>query len=208
MILYYSARSCALAPHLALEHVGAKYEARRLDFSKNEQRSEEFLRINPKGRVPVLIADEGILTEAPAILTYISHLYPEAGLAPINNPFLYAQIQAFNSYLCSTLHVAHAHGYRGYRWVDADNQAALDAMKRKMPQTVSESFALIEQDVLQGPWVFGEHYTISDMYLFTVAQWLEMDGIDTGKLPKVMAHRQRMMQDPIVQRVLQEQQKP
>ena len=114
--LYYAPNSCALASHLALEHSGAVYEACKVDFSRQEQRSPAFLAINPKGRVPVLITEQGVLSETPAILAYIAQRFPSAKLAPIDDPWLFAQAQSFNSYLCSTVHVAHAHRYRGYRW--------------------------------------------------------------------------------------------
>ena len=113
--LYYSPGSCALASHLALAEADAPYEAVRVDFSANEQRGQTYLAVNPKGRVPALVTDEGVLTETPAILVYIAQRFPERDLAPLTDPFAFARVQAFNSYLCSTVHVAHAHGGRGYR---------------------------------------------------------------------------------------------
>jgi glutathione S-transferase len=65
--LFWAPRSCALASHITLEEVGAEYTTQRLDFSANEQRSPEYLAINPKGRVPALVTDKGVLTETPAI---------------------------------------------------------------------------------------------------------------------------------------------
>jgi len=198
--LFFSPGSCALASHIALEHVGADYEAVRVDFSRAEQRSPAYLRHNPKGRVPALVAPEGVLTETPAILLYVAQSFPGAGLAPLASPFELARLNAFNSYLCSTVHVAHAHGVRGARW--ADDAAAIVAMKAKVATNMAECFALIEREFLLGPWVFGERYTVSDMYLFTVAGWLERDGVDPTQFPKVSAHRQRMADDPVVQRAL------
>lgn len=200
MILYYAPHTCALASHLALEHAGADYELRRVDFASQEQRSSEYLGVNPKGRVPALVTPRGILTETPAILIFIAQSYPAAELAPLDDPFALAQVQAFNSYLCSTVHVAHAHRMRGHRWVD--DPAAIEAMKRKVPQSVGDCFALIEREMLQGPWVMGARYTVCDMYLFTLAQWLEGDGVDVARFPKVADHRRRMSADPIVARTI------
>lgn len=200
MILYYTPHTCALASHIALEQAGADYQVRRIDFSKHEQRSPEYLRINPKGRVPALVTNQGILTETPAILTFISQSYPAAKLAPLDDPFLLAQVQAVNSYLCSTVHVAHSHRMRGYRW--ADDPTAIEAMKKKVPESVGDCFELIEHEMLQGPWVMGSAYTICDMYLFTLAQWLEADGVDLGRFPKVADHRRRMSENPVVARVI------
>ena len=200
MKFYYAPHTCALASHIALEHAGANYEAIRIDFSSNQQRSTEYLSLNSKGRVPVLVTEQGSLTETPALLVYIAQLFPEANLAPLNDPFAFAQVQSFNSYLCSTVHVAHAHRMRGYRW--ADDAAAIAAMRKKVPQSVGDCFALIENELLQGPWVMGENYTVCDMYLFTLAQWLEADGVNTKKLPKVLEHRRRMLENPVVEKTI------
>ena len=126
-----------------------------------------------------------------------------AKLAPPDDPFLFAQVQAFNSYLCSTLHVAHSHRMRGLRW--ADEPSAIAAMQRKVPQSVSACYDLIETSMLQGPWVMGDSYTICDPYLFTMAQWLEQDGVDPCRFPKVVDHRRQMAERPAVQRAIGEE---
>jgi glutathione S-transferase len=198
--LYYAPGTCALASHIALEEVGADYEAVRLDFSQGEQRQPAYLAINPKGRVPALVTGQGVLTETPAILAFVAQTFPQARLAPLDDAFAFAQVQAFNSYLCSTVHVAHAHRMRGTRW--ADDPAAIADMKRKVPQTMSEAFDLIERDMLKGPWVMGEAYTICDIYLFTLGQWLEGDGVDLALLPKIADHRQRVSERAAVKSVV------
>ena len=200
---YYAPHTCALASHIALEQAGAAYETVRVDFATNGQRTPEYLAINPKGRVPALVTDRGVLTETPAILLFICQSYPKARLAPLDDVFALAQVQSFNSYLCSTLHVAHAHRMRGYRW--ADDPAAIAEMQRKAPQAVSECFALVEHEMFKGPWVMGDTYGICDMYLFTLAQWLEADRVDLKKLPKVVDHRRRMSELPVVRRVVAEE---
>ena len=201
--LYYSPGSCALASHIALEEAGAAYTTERIDFKSNQQNSPEYLAVNPKGRVPALVTDRGILTETPAALAFIAQSFPQAKLAPLDDPFAFAQAQAFNSYLCSTVHVAHAHRGRGYRW--ASEEASFADMKRKVPDSVGSSFALIERDMLRGPWVMGETYTICDPYLFTVAQWLEGDGVDLSTLPRVMDHRRRVSERAAVRKVIAEE---
>jgi len=78
-------------------------------------------------------------------------------------------------------------------------------MKRMIPKSVGACFALIERNMLRGPWVMGESYTICDPYLYTVALWLEGDGVDLASLPKVADHRKRMSERPAVQKVLAEE---
>ena len=206
LTLYFAPHTISLATHIVLEEVGADYSLRRIDFATNQQRSPDYLKINPKGRMPALVTDRGILTETPAMLVYVAQSFPHphlgAGLAPIDDPFLFAQIQSFNSWLCSHLHVAHAHRMRGYRWVDPDDRQAIAAMQRKVPQSVGESFAMVEREMLKGPWVMGERYTICDPYLFTLAQWLEADGVDPAAIPRVIDHRRRMAERPTVKKAI------
>jgi glutathione S-transferase len=191
--------ACSLASHIALEEAGADYKVTRLDFTKNEQKSAEYLKVNPKARVPALVADKGVITETPAILLYIAQTHPQANLAPLDDPFALAQIQALNSYLCSTVHPAHAHKMRGYRW--SDDAAVIEAMKVKVPQNMTDCFAIIENDYFKGPYVMDETFSIADIYLYTIATWLEGDGVDTTKLPRIISHRSRMEQRPAVKKV-------
>ena len=201
--LYYAPGTCALASHITLEEVGAPYSAERLNFKINQQNSPEYLKVNPKGRVPAMVTDRGVLTETPAMLAFIAQSFPKAKLAPLDDPFAFAQVQSINSYLCSTVHVAHAHKGRGYRW--ATEETSFADMKRKVPETMTACLELIERDMLKGPWVMGEQYTICDPYLFTIAGWLDGDSVDLARLPKVVAHRKRMMERPAVQKVVAEE---
>ena len=198
--LYYAPGTCALATHIVLEEAGAPYEAVLVDFGLQAQRRPEYLAINPKGRVPALVTESGTLTETPGLLLFVAQHFSSAELAPLSDPFALAQVQEFNSYLCSTVHVAHAHGRRGARWVD--DAAAIDAMKRKVPSTMTECAELIEHKLLKGPWVMGEQYTICDPYLFTIGTWLEGDGVDTTKLPRIIEHRRRMLARAAVQKAV------
>jgi glutathione S-transferase len=200
MMFFYAPGTCALAARIVLEDIGEPYELVRVDFSRQEQTSPDYLAINPKGRVPALVTDHGVLTETPALLAYLAQVFPEAGLAPLDDPFAFAELQAFNSYLASTVHVAHAHGRRGARW--ASEAASLEDMKRKVPDTMSACMGLIEQDLFRGPWVMGETYTVADAYLFTIETWLEGDGVAIDRFPAIADHYSRMGKRPAVQRAL------
>lgn len=197
--LFYGRRTCALASHIVLEATGADYAATALDFGAGQQRSAGFLAVNPKGRVPALRTERGVLTETPAILLYLAQCFPQAQLAPLDDPFELAQLQAFNSYLCSTVHVAHAHKLRGARW--ADDEAAQLSMRAKVAQNMTECFTLIERELLRGPWVMGERFSIADPYLFTITTWLPGDGVAIESFPAVAEHHRRMLALPAVQRV-------
>ncbi|QKD42360.1 glutathione S-transferase family protein [Alicycliphilus denitrificans] len=200
LTLYYAPGTCAQAVRIALEEAQAPYTPVRMDFATQQQRSPEYLAINPKGRVPALVTEHGVLTETPALLAYVAQRFVQAGLAPAD-AFGFARMQEFNSYLASTVHVAHAHRPRASRW--ADEPEAQAAMQRKVPANMTECFDVIERHYLgDGPWMLGEQYTVADGYLFTVAGWLKSDGVDIARFPKVHAHSQRMAARPAVQRAL------
>ena len=200
--LYVAPGTCALASHITLAETGADYAVEKVDFRTNQQNSPGYLAINPKGRVPALATEHGVLTETPAMLAYLAQRFPKAQLAPIDDLFAFAEVQSFNSYLCSTVHVAHAHKMRGHRW--ASDESSFADMKRKVPETMSACFSLIEQKMLRGPWVMGERYTICDPYLFIIAQWLEGDSVDIDSFPKVADHFKRMSARPAVQKAFAE----
>jgi glutathione S-transferase len=188
--LFTATGTIGLACEIALEEAGADYEAIRMNFREDAQRQPEYLAINPKSRVPALVCDHGVITEAPAILGYVAQTFPQARLAPLDDSFAMARVQAFNSYLCSWVHPAAAHRYRGYRW--ADDPVALKDMARKAPEVFAAAMGVIESAYLRGPWVMGERYTICDPYLYVISSWLPRDGIDMAQFPKVAEHFARM----------------
>ena len=200
MKLYYSPGSCALASHIALEESRTDYEAIRIDFGSAQQKSSEFLEVNPKGRVPALVTERGILTETPAILFFLAQSFPGVNMAPLEDPFALAEAQSFNSYLCATVHVAHAHRGRGERW--AYEESSFADMRKKVPESVSACFQLIEDTLIKGPWVLGDSYSMCDPYLYTVARWMEGDGVDINRFPKVKAQFDAIKARPAAARAI------
>jgi len=200
--LYYSPGACSLAPHIVLEEAGASYTTQRVDLKGGEQRSADYLEVNPKGRVPALATPRGILTENPAILGYIAQSFPAAGLADLDDDFAFAEMQAFNLFLTATVHVAFAHVFRPTRYGDGEATAA--AMRIKASDSLDDSFAIIDRKLSDGrPHVHGDRYTISDPYLLVFSRWLDRGGLGpVDKFPHVAAHRQRIEARPAVQKVL------
>ena len=201
--LYYAAGGCSLAVHVALEEAGASFEATRVDFAAGEQRGADYLAINPKGRVPALVTERGVLTECVAILAWIAQTWPDAGLAPLDDPWAFAQLQAFNAFLASSVHVAYAHVSRPGRYADGEQAAA--AMAVKAPQALGDFFALIEDRLSDGrPWVHGDAYSVSDPYLMVMTGWiLRRELLDPGRIPFTAAHLARASARPAARRVLQ-----
>lgn len=201
MLKLYTARgSCGRASHIALEESGLDFEVQVLNLTAGQQRDPAYLQLNPKGRVPALVTERGILTESPAILAYIASQAPAARLAPLDDAFRFAALQSFNAYLSSTVHVAHAHRFRGARWADQPESWA--DMQQRVPQNMRDCFTYIEAEYLQGDWVMGADYSLADPYLFTISGWLEADGVDIREFPRVADHHARMLERPAVQRAL------
>jgi glutathione S-transferase len=202
--LYYAPNACSLAPHIALNETGAAYEAVAVDTKGGEQRSPAYLAINPKARVPSLATDRGILTEVPVLLGFIARSHPQAKLAPTDS-FEFFQMQSFNSYLASTIHISFAHIFRPERY--GDSEAAKAEMRAKGSKSLLEQFQLVENQLSDGrDWVHGTQYTVSDPYLYVFARWFAREGVgDIAHLPRIKAHRDRMQTRPQVLKTLEQE---
>ena len=198
MKFYYASGSCAMSVHILLEDAEAKYEANRIDLDTGYQRSEEYLAINPKGRVPALITESGVLTETPAILSFISKKYPDKNLAP-NDQFEFAKAQAFNMYLSSTVHVGHSHKHRGTRW--ANDLKALENMTSRVTENMTQYAQSIEDHYFFGPWVLGDKYSMCDPYLYVITKWFYDDGVDMKQFSLISDHYDRMKERPSLKKI-------
>ena len=199
MKLYYAPKTIAIAVAITLHEAGIEYDPIRLDFRNAEQTKAEYHKVNPKGRVPALVTDRGILTETGALLDYIADLAPEANLRPAD-PYAAAQVRAVMYYIASTMHVNHAHGARGTRW--ADQQSSIEDMKAKMVQTMTDSATFVENNVLTGPYILGDDICMADPYLFIACNWLEGDGVTVADFPKIEAFMAAMRARPSVERAV------
>lgn len=196
---YYSKGSSAIAALILLEEVGAAYEAVEVSIAKGEHRSEAFLRLNPKGRIPALQTAEGVLTENPAILEYIAATHPQADMVP-HGAFAQAQARARSAYLCATVHVAFAHLKRGTRW--ADQASAIKDMQGKVAENLRDCAQLLERELPLSPWALGARYSFCDPYLFLLDGWLRAAGETLDPTPKLATHHEAVRARPATQRAL------
>ncbi len=203
--LYYAPGSCALASHIALREAKAEFELALVKFVENQQRSPEHLALNPLGRVPVLAGEHGSLTENPAILSFIAHAYPKARLAPLKDPWRVAQVESFNGFIASSVHVAFAHLFRPYRY--AESEAAQQAVAARAPELIRSMFDIVEAKLeaasAAGPWVHGAEYSTSDAYLVVMSRWLWRTGVaHPERYPRTRAHTDLVQGRPAVQEAL------
>lgn len=196
MKLHYAPNTIASAVTIALHEADIGFESQLVDFKTKAQSKPEYHKINPKGRVPVLETDDGILTETGAILEYIAAIRPATGLMP-ETPGAAARVRMVMYYLATTMHVNHAHGPRAARW--ADLPASRADMGAKVAQNMTESARYVEEHCLAGPFILGDQITVGDAYLFTVCTWLEQDGVDVTNFPRILAFRAAMEARPSVQ---------
>lgn len=193
--LYYSPGACSLAAHIALREAKAEFELRLVKFAENQQRTPQHLELNPLGRVPVLVSDQGTLTENPAILGWIARTWPNSKLAPLDDAWALAQVESFNSFVASSVHVAFSHLFRPGRWVDGE--AAQQATKAKATEMLKQLFDIVEAKLAAGPFVHGERFTSSDPYLCTMSRWMFRTGV-SGPMrhPRIRAHATLIQERP------------
>lgn len=196
--LYYSPGACALASHIAFEEAGAQYEAVRIDLKKGEQRTPEYLAVNPAGVTPALETDQGVLTENSVIMTWIADLHPDKALVP-EDAFERARMEAFNGWAGSSLHPAL--GRLLFARPPLEGEAREAALKIAL-----QKLELAEHHLLKGPWVMGGQYTVADGYLSVFTRWCRQAGL-LGKddFPRLNAHLDVVQARPAVIRALKAQ---
>jgi glutathione S-transferase len=202
LTLYYGNGGCSMAPHMVLEETGEKYEGRRLDLAKGEQRTEAYLKIHPLGRVPALLLDNGEpLTENTAILPYLGKRF---GLWPAD-PAGEARALSTIGFFASTVHPAHAHISRPERYAaDKSHFADIQARGRESFHTYLKQI----DGMLAGREWLSDKYSVLDPYAFTFYVWGIRRELPVGELKHYTAHRDRMLARPAVQRVVADEKLP
>lgn len=195
LTLYYSPGACALASHVALEEAGAAYDGVAIDLKKGEQKTPEYLAINPAGVTPALKTGQGVITQNSAILAYLAQMFPAAGLAPIDDPYAFARFNAFNGFLASSLHPAL--GRVLFSRPPLEGEARVQATDMALAKLD------LAEGMVEGPWVFGGAHTASDGYLMVFSRWArQADLLDKGRFPRLNAHLDVTQARPAVLRAL------
>lgn len=199
--LYYSPGACSLAPHIVLEEIGLPYALSLASTSDGTTQSPAYLRLNPKGRVPLLISGDSALTEAPAILLQLALSNPQAGLLGQASDDLVRSIEWFN-WLSGTVHaVAVRQVWRPESFTQEPSQHAAIIAKGK--DNLAAAFAFIEQRMAGRQWAVGDRYSIVDPYLLVFYRWGNRIGLPMRQLyPAWTQHTLRALARPAVTRAL------
>ncbi len=200
MKLYYYPGACSLAPHIVLEEVGERFELSRVDIAANQQVSPEYLRVNPKARVPALTDGDWVLTEAPAILRYIAARHPAAGLWPWD-PREEARCTEWLNWLSSTIQPAFGHVRRAARY--ASDPRAIEDVAATGMKTARELWRKVDEKIGDGPWAVGGRYSVADPLLVVYWIWGRGPGLGfdmANDFPNWTAHARRLAGRAAVQR--------
>jgi len=200
LTLFYSPGACSLAAHIVLEESGRPYEARRVDLGRNEQKSEAYLKINPLGRVPALLLDDGTpLAENTAILPYLGKRF---GLWP-DDPLAEAKALSVIGFFASSVHPAHAHARRPERY--AADQAAFPTIQEIGRKTFIGYLQQIDGMLAGREWML-DHYSVLDPYTLVFYSWgWRFHDLPMGEFGSYTAFRDRMLDRPAVKRVVEDE---
>jgi len=176
--LYYYPGNANLAPHMLLEEIGVPYELVLVDRDQNAQRSPQYLKLNPNGRIPTLVDGDLVLFEAAAICLHLADRHPEAALAPALGTPARAEFYKWLIYLTNTLQAE----LLIYFYPDrlASDVSAAAAVKLRAQERVADMLDLIEQVLAQraaagqGPYLLGSQYSAADAYLLMLCRWTRM----------------------------------
>jgi glutathione S-transferase len=196
LTLFYAPGACSMAAHVALEESGEKYEAKRMDLSKGEQRTPEYMKIHPLGRVPALKLDDGApLTENTAILPYLGKRF---GLWP-TDPVKEAQALSLIGFFAATVHPANAHVGRPERYTD--DKSAFPGIQEKGKKSFFEYLGQIDALYAKREWL-SDKYSVLDPYAFVFYTWAAKRGQPVAELKNYSAAKDRLLKRPAVQRVV------
>ncbi len=194
--LMYAKGTCAMGIQVLLEEAGVAYELKKADFSKGEQHTPEFRAVNPKGKVPALVRDDGsVLTEYGAIAMWLAMTNPDKKLVPTDPEALARVIEALD-FAVGTLHML---SWRMFRRPDAYSDSDDEQAKLKVrgKEAVEKGLAIANEQLAGKDWICGD-YSIADSALYYVEFWVS----EVAKWPlpaNVQAHYERMKQRPAVQ---------
>ena len=196
--LYYAPNTCALAPYVTLTEAGANFEVRPLNYRKREHFAPEYLKINPKHKVPTLVVDGKILTENVAIHQWVHRTFPDAKLLP-TDPWQELQAISLHAWCASGIHPYLSRINNPGKV--CDGPGASDSVVKLATDALFENFQVAD-DLLAGRDYFFDHFTAPDAHFFWCCRRATQLGVGLSDFPNVTAHFERMQERPSVQKLL------
>ena len=199
--LYTMPGTCSLAPNIAIAWLDAPVDVHAMAYG--DHRGEDYLRINPKGKVPAVRFEDGdVLTEAAAVLAWLGAEHGKEGYA--RDTALGRKEAEALSYMTSEVHAAYGPHFAAERFADGEDARA--AVRAKAYERLAGHYARLEATLAaaDGDWYLGER-TFADAYLYVLAVWIEQTPLSIDDYPALKAHRARMEADAGVALALERQ---
>lgn len=196
MKLYFSPGACSLSPHIILQETGLPFTIEKVDLrSKQTASGADYLAINPKGYVPALEMDNGVLlTEGPAIVQYLADQVPDKQLAPANGSMERYQLMSWLTFIGTEIHKNYSPLF---------NPASTDDAKASAKQALAKRYAYVERMLEGREYLVGTQFSVADGYLFVVTNWSGMLKLDMSAFPNIAAFQQRIGARPAVRQAMQ-----
>ncbi|MBX3607446.1 MAG: glutathione S-transferase family protein [Piscinibacter sp.] len=200
LTLHYSPSDASMTPHMVLEELGVPFELALVDRSRNAQRSPEYLKLNPNGKIPVLVDDGLVLYETAAIVLHLADRHPQARLVPPLGTPQRGELYKWLFWLANTLHAEMVLYFYAERWADTPEGAA--QVKAHAEARIA---GMVDQLAAQvaasgGPWFLGADYSVLDPYVLMLARWTRRMQRPARMLPGLLPYLQRVHARPAVQR--------
>jgi glutathione S-transferase len=199
-VLYYDSGLASIFPHMLLRELGAPFELRRVDRAGQEHASPDYLRLNPNGRIPVLLDGETAIYETAAIALHLVDRHPEAGLAPAPGTLERGHYYKWMLHLANTTQAEFRAWFYPHEFTT--DPAHVDSVKAAAGQRLMTNFGLIAQQLGQGPWLLGDQFSAVDLYLWMMVRWGRTLPTPIREIPELGAHAARVLARPAVQEAL------
>jgi glutathione S-transferase len=205
LTLYYSPGACSMASHITIEESGAQYEATPILLSKGENKTESYLKINPRGKVPALKTDNDVITENTVILTYLARSFPDKNLMPKD---LLGEVRGISTmaWLSNTVHPCFTHIFRPERF--SADEGAHAGIKEAGKQAFFANLKEIDGLLAGKQWLQGAQFTTCDPYALVFYAWGSRIELPVKELKNYTSWKDRMLQRPSVRKILEREKNP
>ena len=198
LTLYYAPIACSLVPLVTLHESGAEFEVQPISLKNGQHKSPEYVRINPKSKVPVLVVDGEALTENVAILTWLAKTFPTKKLLPTDSKDAIKALSLM-AWCASGLHPPLTRIFDPARYCTVPGSE--ESIRKLAVDEVIKNFKIVDGLLSGREWAF-DHWTAVDAYLFWVWRRFGSFKIEIPSFPNYAAHAERMIKRPSVQRAL------
>lgn len=197
LALYYYPGNASLLPHMMLREIGVPFEMRLVNRDENAQKSAEYLKLNPNGRIPVLVDGDLVLFETAAIALHLADKFPEAGLAPALGTKERAEFYKWMVHLSNTPQAEYRAWF--YPREHVTEEAAVPAAKQAAEQRLYRMFDVISEQLGDRSWLVGDRFSAADLFLLMLIRWGRGMPRPPRAIPNLNALAERVLARPAVQ---------